>query len=69
MTPMMMGMEEDEKQKKSVEPNYHPCFNFWFYILIIVSGFLTGYQTGIVAGSELFINDEYKDVPQAADTR
>lgn len=43
-------------------PSYNCCFVFSLYLLAITSGLLQGYQVGIIAGLELFLGDEYKDI-------
>ena len=43
-------------------PSYDCCFVASLYILAITAGLLQGYQVGIIAGLELFIGDEYKDM-------
>ena len=45
-------------------PSYDCCFVASLYILAITAGLLQGYQVGIIAGLELFVADEYKDLKQ-----
>lgn len=49
-------------------PSYNCCFVFSLYLLAITTGLLQGYQVGIIAGLELFIGDEYKDISQKVES-
>ena len=46
--------------------NHNPVFScgfiFWLLVLSCISGTLVGYQQGIIAGSELFLKDEYEGI-------
>ena len=56
------------KQTVPDPPSYNCCFVFCVYILSITAGLLQGYQVGIIAGLELFIKDEYKDMAEKVES-
>lgn len=63
-------MKKDQFDGAVVEPpSYNCCFIFSLYILAITAGLLQGYQVGIIAGLELFVGDEYRDVHQKVESR
>lgn len=83
--PMMEGPDEDTSFKSDktryyakidqykgevIEPpSFNCCFVFSLYVLAITAGLLQGYQVGIIAGLELFVKDEYRDINQKVESR
>jgi MFS family permease len=60
---------KDQFDGEDIElPSYSCCFVFSLYVLAISAGLLQGYQIGIIAGLELFISDEYKDIHQKVES-